>query len=74
MFNRHRAKKEIEGQGRHLKWVAARLGKDPATIGRYLSGERECPKDTAIAWAVVMDLPHDAFWAERAEVLKKTGT
>jgi plasmid maintenance system antidote protein VapI len=64
MFNCERAKKVIEEQGRTQKWLAHRLGKEPATISRYLSGDSACPKDTAIALAAVLGLQQDSFWIE----------
>lgn len=58
----------MANQGRTQVWIARQLGRTPETIGRYLSGERPCPKDTSIAWAVKLGLPLDVFWDEAADV------
>ncbi len=76
MFRREHAIETMKAQGRSNKWAGEAIGKDPGTIGKYLSGKLPCLKDTAIAWAVKMGLPDSEFWDSQAEQLphRKTGS
>lgn len=67
MFRRLKAREMMDIQGRKNTWIARLLDLKPETITRYLSGERPCPKPTAIAWAVKLGLPEDELWDVHAE-------
>jgi predicted transcriptional regulator len=62
MFKRDFVAQEMIRQGRSKKWAGKELDVNAETIGRYLSGKIPCPKPTAIAWAIFMNLEPMAFW------------
>lgn len=64
MFQREIAIQEMNRQGRSKKWAGKELDKNAETIGRYMSGKLPCPKDTAMAWAVIMGLEPLKFWTQ----------
>ena len=47
--------------------MAERLGVEVVTLHAWLSGHRQPRKATAVAWALILNLPEHAFWDVEAE-------
>lgn len=65
MYSGKKLRTILQWQGRRQDWLAARTGKSEATISRYLDDIVPMGDDFAQQVALLLDVPVDAFMADK---------